>query len=300
MTKGLKGEELCEYGDLIEAGAVAVSDDGKPVANAGVMRRVLEYLRIFDLPAISHSEEPSLSEGGAMNEGLTATWMGVAGIPAAAEETAIFRDIRLAEMTGHPLHIAHVSTAGSVDIIRRAKAAGIRVTAETAPHYFTLTDKACLGYRTEAKMNPPLRTPKDVEAVRAGLADGTLDAVATDHAPHASVEKDVEFDHAAFGIVGLETSLPLTLELVRSGVLSLAGAVAAMTVNPARILKIPGGSLAKGSPADVTIIDMEREWVVDSSLFKTKGRNTPFNGLTMKGQAVMTLVQGIKVHSLRA
>ncbi len=300
MTKGLKGEELCEYGDLIEAGAVAVSDDGKPVANAGVMRRVLEYLRIFDLPAISHSEEPSLSEGGAMNEGLTATWMGVAGIPAAAEETAIFRDIRLAEMTGHPLHIAHVSTAGSVDIIRRAKAAGIRVTAETAPHYFTLTDKACLGYRTEAKMNPPLRTPKDVEAVRAGLADGTLDAVATDHAPHASVEKDVEFDHAAFGIVGLETSLPLTLELVRSGVLSLAVAVAAMTVNPARILKIPGGSLAKGSPADVTIIDMEREWVVDSSLFKTKGRNTPFNGLTMKGQAVMTLVQGIKVHDLRA
>ncbi|MDY6850647.1 MAG: dihydroorotase [Thermodesulfobacteriota bacterium] len=298
MTRGSLGQELCEYGDLAEAGAVAVSDDGRPVSNARMMRRVLEYAKVFDLRAISHAEELTLSAGGVMNEGVISTALGLTGIPAAAEETAVFREVCLAGLTGAPVHIAHVSTAGSVDIIRQAKADGRPVTAETAPHYFSLTEEAVRGYRTEAKMNPPLRTKRDLMAVRAGLADGTLDAIAGDHAPHSVLEKEVEFDQAAFGIVGLETSLPLALNLFREGILSLARIVTALSLNPARILGVPGGSLGRGQDADVTIIDLDRQWKVDASRFKSKGRNTPFDGLAMTGQAVLTMVQGLVIHNI--
>jgi len=298
MTKGSLGQELCEYGDLAEAGAVAVSDDGRPVSNAQMMRRVLEYTKVFDLRAISHAEELALSAGGAMNEGVTSTGLGLTGIPAAAEETAIFREVCLAGLTGAPVHIAHVSTAGSVDIIRQAKAGGIPVTAETAPHYFSLTEEAVRGYRTEAKMNPPLRTRRDLMAVRAGLADGTIDAIASDHAPHSVLEKEIEFDQAAFGVVGLETSLPLALNLFREGILSLAQIVTVLSLNPAKILGVPGGSLGRGQDADVTIIDLDRQWKVEASRFKSKGRNTPFEGLAMTGQAVLTMVQGLVIHNL--
>ena len=298
MTRGQAGEELCEYGDLAEAGAVAVSDDGRWVRDGGVMRRVLEYSRAFGLKVISHAEDPDLSAGGLMNEGPTSTALGLRGIPAAAEETAVYRDISLAELTGAPLHLAHISTAGAVELIRRAKAKGLAVTAETAPHYFTLTDEAVRGYRTEAKMNPPLRSAADVAAVKAGLADGTLDAVATDHAPHSVLEKLVEFDRAAFGIVGLETALALTLELVREGVLTLARAAACLSLNPARILGVPGGTIAPGGPADLTLVDLERAWTVDPEKFKSKGRNTPFAGREVKGLAVMTMAAGRVTHDL--
>lgn len=298
MTKGSQGQELCEYGDLADAGAVAISDDGHPVANSAMMRRVLEYAQVFCLPAISHAEELALSAGGHMNEGPTATRLGIPGIAAAGEEIAVFREISLSRLTGYPIHIAHVSTKAAVQLIRQAKAAGISVTAETAPHYFTLTDEAVDGYRTEAKMNPPLRSAEDREAIRAALADGTIDAIATDHAPHSVLEKDVEFTEAAFGIVGLETALPLTLDLVRSGLLSMVQAVRALSQNPAAILKVQGGSLAKGRPADLTVIDPDRQWVVDADRFKSRGRNTPFNGQIMTGQAVLTMVQGRVTHHL--
>jgi len=298
MTKGSLGEELCEYGELAEAGAVAVSDDGRPVPSAQMMRRVLEYSKAFGLLAIAHAEELSLSAGGLMNEGRTSTRLGLAGIPAAGEEIAVFRDVRLAELTGTPLHLAHISTAGAVEIIRRAKAAGVPVTAETAPHYFTLTEEAVVGYRTEAKVNPPLRSRRDLEAVRAGLADGTIDVIATDHAPHSELEKRVEFDQAACGITGLETALPLTLNLVHQGVLTLAQAVTALSLNPAKILGLTGGALKKGCPADLTVIDLQRQWLVKGTEFKSLGRFTPFEGRTMIGRAVLTMVQGRIVHNL--
>ncbi|MBW2091455.1 MAG: dihydroorotase [Deltaproteobacteria bacterium] len=297
MTVGSRGEELCQYGELAEAGAVAVSDDGKPVTNSEVMRRVLEYSQVFNLLAISHAEDLSLVTGGVMNEGALATRLGLAGIPAAAEELGVYRDIHLAALAEASLHIAHVSTAGSVEIIRQAKASGLRITAETAPHYFSLTEEAVIGYRTEAKMNPPLRTQKDVEAIRQGLADGTLDAIATDHAPHSELEKEVEFDQAAFGIVGLETSLPLTLNLVREGYLSLSRAVELMSANPAKILGVPGGTLTPGQAADLTLIDLDSTWTVKASEFKSLGRNTPFEGFTMKGQAVLVMVAGKTVQT---
>jgi len=299
MTMGLKGEDLCEYGELAAAGAVAVSDDGRPVASALIMRYALEYSKAFSLTAISHAEDIDLSADGVMNEGALSSRLGLAGIPAASEEVAIYREIRLAGLTGVPIHIAHVSTAGGVEIIRRAKAEGLPVTAETAPHYFTLTEDEVIGYRTNAKMKPPLRTPADVEAVRQGLADQTLDAIATDHAPHSSLEKEVEFDQAAFGIIGLETSLPLALNLVRDNVLTISQAVAALSTNPARILKVPGGGLAKGRAADLTLIDPEREWVVRADRFKSLSRNTPFEGRNMAGRAVLTMVGGRVVHSLK-
>jgi dihydroorotase len=293
MTVGLAGEVLCEYGEQAEAGAVAVSDDGRPVSDAQMMRLVLEYARAFDLPAISHAEDLRLSAGGVMNEGLVSCRLGLAGIPAVAEESGVFRDVRLAGLTGARLHLAHVSTAGAVEIVRRAKGRGLRVTAETAPHYFTLTEEAVIGYRTEAKMNPPLRTQADVEAVRQGLSDGTLDAVATDHAPQSSLEK---FDQAAFGIVGLETALPLTLALVRQKVLSLAQALACLSTHPARILGLEGGSLAPGMVADVTLIDLDHEWVVRAENFRSLSRNTPFEGFKVQGRAVMTLLAGRPVR----
>ncbi|MEW6264427.1 MAG: dihydroorotase [Thermodesulfobacteriota bacterium] len=298
MTKGSRGEELTEYADLAEAGARAVSDDGRWVSNSKVMRRVLEYAQVFGLTAISHAEDPSLSSGGLMNEGRTATALGLAGHPAAAEEIAVFRDVKLAELTGAPVHIAHVSTAGAVEIIRRAKKSGLKVTAETAPHYFHLTEEAIQGYRTEAKVNPPLRTAADVAAIRAALSEGVLEAIATDHAPHSSIEKDLEFDQASFGIVGLETALALSLELVRDKVLTLSRMVAALSLAPARILNVPGGVLKKGRPVDLTIIDPGQSWVCDPARFKSKGRYTPFAGRNMTGRAVLTMAQGRVTHDL--
>jgi len=293
ITKGSKGEELAEMGELRSAGCFAVSDDGKPVMNAAVMRRALEYSKIFDMLVISHCEDTALAAKGVMNEGIISTELGLRGIPRVAEDVMTARDIALAELTGGRLHIAHVSTAGSVSMLRGAKARGVKVTAETCPHYFSLTDEAVRGYNTMAKMNPPLRIADDVDAIKQGLRDGTLDVIATDHAPHAADEKTGEFDYAPFGIVGLETALGLTLKLVQEDVLPLAEAIRKLTANPAGILKIDKGSLSAGSDADVTIIDPDLEWVVNASEFKSKSRNTPFNGWKLKGRAVQTIVGGV-------
>ncbi|MFZ1986468.1 MAG: dihydroorotase [Desulfatitalea sp.] len=291
ISKGLKGEQLCEFGELKAAGAVGVSDDGRPVMNAQLMRRALEYAAGFGLKVISHSEDLHLAEGGAMNEGALATRMGLAGIPNAAESVMVMRDIALAALTGAPVHIAHVSARESVAAIRRAKADGVPVTAETAPHYFTLTEAAVEGYNTLAKMNPPLRTEADRQAVRQGLADGTLDAIATDHAPHSILEKEVEFDRAANGIIGLETALPLSLKLVAEGVLNVETLITRMAVAPARFLGQSVG-VRPGLTADLTLVDPNREFVVKAADLKSKSRNMPFDGWPLKGKAVMTIVGG--------
>jgi dihydroorotase len=296
VTKELQGESLTEMGDLKEAGIVAVSDDGKSVSNAGLYRRAMEYARGFNLPVISHCEDLNLTGQGVMNEGFMSTRFGLRGIPRIAEEVMVLRDIALAEYTGAALHIAHVSTAGSVRAIREAKARGVRVTAETAPHYFSLTDEALGNYDTHFKMNPPLRTAKDVEALIEGLRDGTLDAIATDHAPQSVVEKDVEFDLAANGVIGLETGLPLTLKLVHEGRLTLMQAIEKLTLQPARILNLPKGRLEVGADADLTLIDLEREMIVDVSRFRSKSRNSPFQGWKLRGMAVMTIVGGKVVY----
>src|SRR5574341_140098 len=292
ITKGSKGEELAEMGELHQSGCIAVSDDGKPEMNAALMRRAMEYSRIFDMLIVAHCEDSTLSGKGVMNEGAVSTELGLRGIPRAAEDVMTARDLSLAELTGCRLHIAHVSTAGSVRMVREAKARGVKVTAETCPHYFTLTDEAVRGYNTMAKMNPPLRTAHDVTAVKAGLADGTIDVIATDHAPHGMDEKSGEFDYAPFGIVGLETALGLSLKLVADGILSLADLVGKFSVNPALILKINKGTLSIGADADITIIDPNIEWTVDASKFKSKSKNTPFNGWKLKGRAVQTIVHG--------
>jgi len=292
ITKGSKGEELSEMAELYEAGCRAVSDDGKPVMSAGIMRRAMEYSKIFDLLIISHCEDSSLSAKGVMNEGVVSTELGLRGIPRAAEDVMTGRDIALAELTGCRLHIAHVSTAGSVELIRAAKARGVKVTAETCPHYFSLTEEAVRGYNTLAKMNPPLRTAHDVAAIKQGLKDGTIDVIATDHAPHAADEKSGEFDYAPFGIVGLETALGLALKLVEESVFSLSEAIRKLSVNPASILKIGKGTLTAGSDADITIIDPEIAWTVDASQLKSRSKNTPFDGWKLKGKAVKTIVGG--------
>jgi len=296
VTKELKGEALAEIGELKDAGVVALSDDGNPVMNAGLFRRALEYARGFGLTIISHCEDLNLAGQGVMNEGFTSTTLGLRGIPNAAEEVMVLRDITLAELTGASLHVAHVSTAGSVRAIREAKARGIKVTAETAPHYFTLSDEAVRGFDPNTKMNPPLRTAKDVAAIIAGLKDGTLDAIATDHAPQTAVEKDVEFEYAANGIIGLETALPLTLRLVQEGHLTLSQAIEKFTYQPARILGINKGRLQVGADADITLIDLDRERVIDVSQFKSKSRNSPFQGWRLKGFAVLTIVAGRIVY----
>jgi dihydroorotase len=292
ISMGSLGQTLSEYGDQKEAGVVALSDDGRPVMNPLLMRRALEYARTFNLPLIAHEEDLDLGGNGVMHEGRVSLELGLRGIPSAAEESMIFRDLALLQLTGGRLHIAHVSAFGSVALIRTAKAADLTVTAETAPHYFSLTDEAVRGYDTNAKVKPPLRTAADVSAIKAGLADGTLDAIACDHAPHTSLEKDVEFEEAAFGLIGLETSLGLSLKLVHDGVLSLEQLVAKMSTNPARILDVPGGTLAPGSVADVTLMDLNREWIVDVNRFCSKSRNCPFHGWTLQGKAVMTIVGG--------
>ncbi len=297
VSRGLKGEELSEFGELREAGAVAVTDDGRPVVSSLMMRRALEYARIFDLPVISHAEDLGLSSGGLMHEGVVASMLGLRGIPAAAEVIMVQRDIALAELTGGRLHIAHVSAAGSVHAIRAAKQRGIQVTAETAPHYFTLSHEALTGFDPVFKVNPPLRGAEDVEAVKQGLADGTLDAIATDHAPHSVLEKDTEFEYAANGMIGLESALPLVLDLVREGVLNPLGAVEKVSTHPARILGLPLGRILQGEPANLTVIDPEVSHVIDSRTFQSKSRNCPFDGRGVRGRVVLTLVDGVPAFS---
>jgi dihydroorotase len=297
------GEELAEFGDLRQAGCVAVSDDGRPVASARLMRRALEYAQAFDLPVIDHCEEPSLSERAVMHEGAVSTLLGLRGAPAAAESIVVERDLQLAELTGGRLHVAHVSTAASVEAIRRAKARGIRVTAEATPHHLLLTDALVResGYDTATKMNPPLRSETDRAALVEGLRDSTLDCIATDHAPHTVDDKKVEFDLAAFGIVGLETAVALCLDrLVHSGLLDLEQLVALLSRNPARAFGLPGGQLAPGGPADVTVLDLSRKRQVDPTKFESKGRSTPFAGFVLKGWPVLTVVGGRVVFDDRA
>ncbi|MBF0211777.1 MAG: dihydroorotase [Desulfamplus sp.] len=291
ITKGLNGEALCEYADMKRAGMVAISDDGRPVRNARVMRRAMEYAKGLGLPVISHCEDADLARDGAMNEGVVSTRLGIKGIPNAAESIIVMRDIALAQLTGASLHIAHVSCRESVDAIRNGKKQGVKVTAESAPHYFTLTDEAVSKYDTNAKMNPPLRAEKDRQAVVEALADGTIDIIATDHAPHSLLEKDVEFDRAAFGIVGLETSLGLSMQLVQDGILSLENLIEKMSKKPAQILGI-NNDLKIGNPADITVIDPNSFWSVDPKTFVSKSRNTPFGGFSLKGEVYMTIVEG--------
>ena len=292
ISKGSEGKVLAEFGDLKESGAAAFSDDGKPVGDSGLMRSALEYAASYDMPVISHCEDCGLSADGLMNESLVSTELGLRGIPNIAEDIMVARDIEIAGYTGTSVHIAHVSTAGAVRLIRDAKRRGIKVTAETAPHYFTLSDEALRQYDTNLKMNPPLRTMEDVAAIKEGLRDGTIDAIATDHAPQSTIEKDVEFEYAANGIIGLETSLPLSLRLVTEGVLTLEQLIMKMSANPASILRIRKGTLKPGSDADITIIDLEKAWKVDRQTFRSKSRNTPFDGWAMRGKAVMTIVGG--------
>jgi dihydroorotase len=295
ITRGSKGEELAEYGDLREAGCVAVSDDGRPVASARVMRRALEYAKAFDLTVIDHCEEPTLSQGACMNEGPVATLMGLRGAPGVGESIVVERDVLLAELTGGKVHIAHASTAASVDAVRRGKARGIRVTAEATPHHLLLTDEAVRAseYDTSTKMNPPLRAEEDRQALLQGIRDGAIDCIATDHAPHTVDDKRVEYDHAAFGIVGLETAVALCLDrLVAAGLISLTRLVELLSTQPATILGLPGGTLAPGAPADVTVLDLARRQKVDPARFRSKGRNTPFGGWTLRGGPALTIVRG--------
>lgn len=297
ISRGLKGEQLADLGELWEAGVVAVTDDGRPVMNNMLMRRALEYSRGFGIPVITHAEDLTLSQGGLMNEGATSTMLGLRGIPNAAEDIMVARDLALAELTHSRIHIAHVSTAGAVRMIREARQRGVGVTAETAPHYFTLTDEELVSFDPVFKVNPPLRSAEDVAAVKAGLSDGTLDVIATDHAPHSALEKDTEFEYAANGMIGLESALPLILGLVREGVLQPAEAVAKVTVNPARILGLSLGTLSPGRPADLTVIDPDASFVLDCREFRSKSRNCPFHGRPMRGRVLLTMVEGRVAYS---
>lgn len=293
VTRGLAGAELAEIGELRRAGAVGISDDGHPVTNSRVMRHAMEYASMFGMPVISHAEDVQLAEGGAMNEGYWSTRLGLPGIPAAAEESMVARDIFLAELTGARLHVAHVSTAGSCELIRRAKEKGIRVTCEATPHHFTLTDEAVAGYDTNTKVNPPLRAARDVEAVLQGLADGTIDAIASDHAPHTTEEKEVEYELAAFGMIGLETSLALAItELVRPGLLTLEQLVERMAYGPASILGLDWPGIVPGAEANITVVDPDASFVVDPTVFASLSRNTPFGGRRLFGRVVATIVAG--------
>jgi len=291
ITKGSEGKELAEIGELRHAGCVAISDDGQPVMNSLIMRRAMEYALAFDLPVIDHCEDLHLSEGGCMNEGLVSTQLGLPGIPSAAEDVMVARNLALAELTTARLHLAHLSTAGSVRMVRAAKSRGIRVTAEVCPHHFSLTEEAVRGFNTHAKMNPPLRTWQDVQAIKEGLRDGTIDVIATDHAPHAVQDKQQQFAAAPNGIVGLETALPLTLALVEEGFLSLEAAVAKLTTEPARAFSLSKGSLAPGADADVVVVDPEAQWEVDPARFRSK-----FAGWKGKGRVITTIVAGRVVH----
>ena len=297
LSKGLKGESLADIGEMVAAGAVAISDDGRPVMDSNLMRRALEYCAMFHLPISVHEEDLHLAAGGVMNEGPTSLRLGLKGIPNAAEDAMVARDIILARLTGGRLHIAHTSTRGAVALVRQAKAEGLPVTAEAAPHHFSLTEEAVEGYNTNAKMAPPLRQMDDVLAIKEGLRDGTIDAIATDHAPHHRDEKEVEFDHAANGIVGLETALPLTLRLVQDGVFSLADAVRKLACNPARILGLPHGTLSVGAAADIVVFAPTHSWQVAPEHLRSKSRNTPFGGWEMMGKVMTTLVGGKVVYT---
>jgi dihydroorotase len=298
ISKGQSGEELAEYGELKAAGCVALSDDGKPVVSSALMRRALEYARTFGVPVAVHEEDPLLVGKGVMHEGPAATRLGLKGIPGAAEDVMVLRDLALLELTGGRLHLQHVSTRGAVRAIRDAKRRGLPVTAEATPHHLALTDEdvAASGYSTDLKMNPPLRSAEDVQAVREGLADGTIDAIATDHAPHSAVEKDLEFDAAMNGIVGLETAFAVCLDLVRKGAIGDRRLVEALTAGPARAFGLAAGTLARGAAADVAVLDPAAEWVVDPSRLHSKGRNTPWRGKRLVGRCVYTIVGGRIVH----
>ena len=297
ISLGQEGKALAEFGEMVGAGAVAVSDDGRPVASAHLMRTALEYARTFGIPVADHCEEPTLAAGGAMNEGLVSARLGLKGIPAEAEEIMVIRDILLARRTGGHVHLCHMSTKGSVELIRWGKERGIRVTAEACPHHLSLTENEVNGYNTNAKMNPPLRTEADVEAICEAVRDGTIDLVATDHAPHHYDEKEREFSDAPNGIVGLETALAVVMKwLVKPGIIDLATLIDRMSVSPARIFNLPGGSLSRGAVADVTVFDPAREWTVDPARFVSKGRNSPYVGHTLQGVVMCTIVGGRIVH----
>lgn len=298
VSVGQRGEQLAEFGEMVGAGAVAVSDDGRPVSSGHLMRTALEYARTFGIPVADHCEEPTLAAGGVMHEGTGSARLGLKGIPAAAEEIIVARDVLLAGLTGGHVHLCHVSTRGSVELIRWARDRGIRVTAEVTPHHLTLTEAACEHYDTHAKMNPPLREPEDVAALRDALREGVIDCIASDHAPHAYDEKEAAFDDAPFGIVGLETAFGVAYtELVRRGSLSLVELVRRMSTVPAAVFHLPGGTLAPGSPADVCVLDVERSWRVEPDHFHSKSRNTPFAGRELVGRAVLTFVAGRLVHT---
>lgn len=298
VSKGQEGKEIAEMGDMAQAGAVAFSDDGKPIADSALMRKAMVYASMFDKVIIDHCEDPFLFEGGQINEGYISTLLGLAGIPTAAEEIMVARNILIAREMGTRVHIAHVSTEGSLKLIRQAKSEGVKVSCEVTPHHLTLTEKAVMGYDTNAKVNPPLRTQSDIDALLEGLKDGTIDAIATDHAPHHMDEKDLEFDKAAFGMVGLETALGVILtHIVKEGILSLNAAIEKMTSGPAKVLGLDMGTLKIGAPADITVIDPNRVWTVDKNKFFSKGRNTPFDGWRLTGKAVLTMVDGRIVYS---
>src|SRR5947199_292865 len=300
VSKGLNGEALAELADLRAAGCVAVSDDGKPVYNAQLMRRALEYCTMLDIPVVAHEEDANLNEGGVMHEGFYSTLLGLAGIPAASEETMVARDVILARITGAHVHIAHVSTAGAVESVRNARAAGVHVTCEVTPHHIALGDESVQSFSTNLKMNPPLRSKEHRDALLAGIADGTIDAIATDHAPHHFDEKNVEFDLAPFGVIGLESAFPICYEhLVRAGVIELDRLIDLMSCGPARIFNLPGGTLRAGTPGDVTLLDVDAEVTVKSP-FQSKASNSAFVGMTLRGRAVTTIVGGAIRYDIRA
>jgi dihydroorotase len=299
ITKGRKGETLSEMGELTEAGVIGFSDDGNPVMNSRLMRQALDYSRAFGLPIMEHCEDKVLVEGGQMNEGIISTRLGLPGMPAAAEDSMVARNIALAELTGARLHLCHLSTAGSVELVRAAKKKGLRVTAEVTPHHLTLTEEKVMGYDSNAKVNPPLRTQKDIEALIEGLKDKTIDAIATDHAPHTEVEKQSEFAYAPFGISILETALGMLMSLVQSNKLDIDTLISKMTCEPAAIIGEKFGKLGTlevGSPADITLFDPDLEWVVDTNKFASRGKNTPLGGITLKGKVKMTFFQGKVVY----
>jgi dihydroorotase len=298
ITQGLGGKALADIAEMKEAGIVAISDDGRPVMNSGLMRRAFEYAKTFDLPLVQHAEDLDLAEGGAMNEGAVSTRIGIKGQPACAESAMVARDLEIVEWTGARYHIAHVSTARTVALVRDAKRRGLPVTCEVTPHHLALTDEACSHYDTNTKMMPPLRTQADIDALLEGLADGTIDAIATDHAPHSPVEKDVEFECAAPGLLGLETALPIILDFVRMGTLDDKRAIAALTGGPARTFGLPGGTIAVGSVADICVIDPERPMTLTADSIASKSKNTPFLGQQLAGRAIMTFVDGRAVYDL--
>lgn len=301
ISKGLEGKSLAEFGEMKEAGIVAVSDDGRPVMDAGLMRRALEYGKTFGLPVIQHAEDLNLAEGGVMNEGEVATRAGLRGQPPQAESIMVARDIELVEWTGAQYHVAHASTGRTMDLVRDAKRRGLPVSCEVAPHHFTLTDAACATYNTDMKVAPPLRNESDRAALLEAIADGTVDCIATDHAPHSEVEKDVEFDCASCGMLGLETVLSLSLGLVSDGVIDLPRMVALLTSAPAKLFKLEKGigTLAIGSPADIVIVDHEARWTVDREKTASKSKNTPFHGREVQGQVLLTLLAGRAVFDAK-